>query len=53
MGNKDYFRKLFWAMMAVNVNSGEVRHMWQSPGTKPWWVPWSSLQKPHELVGFY
>ena len=57
LGNKDYFRKLFWATMAVNINAGEVRDtvqpMSQSPGAKPWWVPWTSLQKPHQLVGFY
>ena len=25
LGNKDYFRKLFWTTMAVNINADEVR----------------------------
>ena len=25
LGNKDYFRKLFWATIATNINADEVR----------------------------
>ena len=25
LGNKDYFRKLFWATMSVNINADEVK----------------------------
>ena len=54
--NKDYFRKLFWVVAAINVNAGEVTGT-VSPlvkiRNKLSWVLWLSLQKPYQLQGFY
>ena len=54
--NKDYFRKLFWVVAAINVNEGEVKgtlSLLVKIRNKPSWVLWLNLQKPYQLQRFY
>ena len=54
--NKDYFRKLFWVVAAINASAGEVKST-VSPllktRNKLLWVLWLSMQKLYQLQGFY